>query len=414
MVRLAIIADDLTGSLDTGIKFTRQGIRTQIFLNRQISMDTVLPDTEVIVIDTESRHLPAKEAGEVVADVIGQCMEHGIHSFYKKTDSALRGHVGMELAVLAGKTGKTVRFVPALPQEDRYTENGIHYIRGVPVAESIFGTDSLNPVRHSELALLIREEAPVSTDVISLGGWREPSSGTDIAVYDGRTKEDLEMIADRLEAAHALDVTAGCAGFAPFLASKLGLSLHETESVAKKDKLIVISGSINSVTDQQLKYAEGQGFSRRILDPHERMAPGYLETMEGRKLLAEIDGLCDSCDRLIIDVLAPDPVAETQEHVKTCSLCRNCSSLAIAERLAELFVHITGRHPEAAIMIIGGDTFFAAMKQYPGIILNPVCEPVEGTVYVEGITKDHNLSLLSKSGGFGEKDLLIKLADIML
>ena len=65
---------------------------------------------------------------------------------------------------------------------------------------------------------------------------------------------------------------------------------------------------------------------------------------------------------------------------------------------------------DAFIMIIGGDTFFASIKEFPGIIIKPVCEPAPGTVLMEGSVNDRNLSLLSKSGGFGEKDLLIKLS----
>ena len=65
-------------------------------------------------------------------------------------------------------------------------------------------------------------------------------------------------------------------------------------------------------------------------------------------------------------------------------------------------------------MIIGGDTLYASIQQYPELVLNPICEPAPGTVLIRGSTRDHNLSLLSKSGGFGEKDLLIHLSNQLM
>ncbi len=126
MVKLAIIADDITGSLDTGIKFAKEGTATQVFLHSKLSFDAIEENTEVIVIDTETRHLAARKAGGIVGRTVAACMEHGIRNFYKKTDSALRGHIGSELTTLARRTGKKLYFIPALPQEDRYTRYGIH------------------------------------------------------------------------------------------------------------------------------------------------------------------------------------------------------------------------------------------------------------------------------------------------
>lgn len=414
MVKLAIIADDLTGSLDTGIKFAKEGIPTQIFLHRTIAFDAIEADTEVIVIDTETRHLTAREAGKIVEKVVADCMLYGIRNYYKKTDSALRGHIGSELAALARKTGQTVYFIPALPREDRYTKRGIHYIRGIPVAESIFCKDPFNPVRHSKVSQIIKEEEELN--VVEWGNALSDtfSPKTEVVVFDGRTEKDLEIIADYLEKNNKLSITAGCAGFAPHLAGRMHLRRRKPELPGGNPKLIILSGSINSVTGAQMELAAREGFYRRTLSPEEKLKPDYLGLPEGIALLEELDRICDSHDRIIIDVLCPDDEEATRQLAESCHISGEEIPGKIAGRIGELFLHMTGRYPEAAIMLIGGDTFYAAAMQCPGIALKPVYEPVDGTVFVKGITKDHNLSLLSKSGGFGEEDLLINLSHIIL
>ena len=233
-------------------------------------------------------------------------------------------------------------------------------------------------------------------------------------MIDGRTEKDLEVIADYLQRSNLLSVTAGCAGFAPHLAGKMNLRRAKPEPPTRCQKMIVLSGSINAVTGAQIELASREGFCRRTLSPEEKLKPDYLSLPEGKELLEELDQICDDHDRIILDVLCPEEEEATRRLAESCHISGEDIPRKIAGRIGELFLHLIGRHPEAAIMIIGGDTFYAAVMQCPGIVLEPVYEPVDGTVFVKGITKDHNLSLLSKSGGFGEKDLLIKLSHIIL
>jgi len=58
-MKLAIIADDFTGSNDTGVQFAKKGLQTIVTtVTEEIPKD--LKDHEVLVVDTESR-FDAKE-----------------------------------------------------------------------------------------------------------------------------------------------------------------------------------------------------------------------------------------------------------------------------------------------------------------------------------------------------------------
>ncbi len=50
MYKLAIIADDLTGALDPGIKFVQAGAKTQLFLNFSFTAPDIYEDTNVIAV----------------------------------------------------------------------------------------------------------------------------------------------------------------------------------------------------------------------------------------------------------------------------------------------------------------------------------------------------------------------------
>ena len=65
MILLLIIADDFTGALDTGVQFAAHGIRTQVVVDPQVDFSD--HDAKVLVVDTETRHLPPKEAYDVVS-----------------------------------------------------------------------------------------------------------------------------------------------------------------------------------------------------------------------------------------------------------------------------------------------------------------------------------------------------------
>ncbi|HRR92238.1 MAG TPA: four-carbon acid sugar kinase family protein, partial [bacterium] len=90
MPKLLIIADDLTGALDTGIQFSKIGVDTVVSINP----GELVSDTDVIVADTESRHLLPETAYERVRRVLSITGEVGY--VYKKTDSTLRGNTGAE------------------------------------------------------------------------------------------------------------------------------------------------------------------------------------------------------------------------------------------------------------------------------------------------------------------------------
>ena len=150
MVKLLIIADDFTGALDTGIQFVNKGIATQVFTKMPEDIGDIDEMTEVLVIDSETRPMPAAKAYDAVKNITEWAKAIKIPVIFKKTDSALRGNIGSELqAVLDGSGHDKVYFLPGYPKIDRCTVNGTHYIQGQLLEKSVFGQDPFEPVKLS-------------------------------------------------------------------------------------------------------------------------------------------------------------------------------------------------------------------------------------------------------------------------
>lgn len=219
MLRLLMIADDFTGALDTGVQLAAHGIPTQVVVGQA---DLSACSSTVLVVDTETRHLPAAKAAKAVEELTHSAVENGVGCIYKKTDSALRGNIGAELAALLKASGaRNLPFLPAFPQIGRTTKKGVHYIDGVPVNESPFGIDPFEPVRCAEVTKLIHLQTEIPAQNLRPG--ETASDKTGILVYDAATAADLEAAGRQLFQNGTPPVLAGCAGFAAFLPELLGL-----------------------------------------------------------------------------------------------------------------------------------------------------------------------------------------------
>lgn len=82
MTFLLIIADDFTGALDTGVQFAACGISTKVVVDPETDLSG--DRAQVLVVDTETRHLPAGEARSVVLRLAVRARKAGIPYIYKK------------------------------------------------------------------------------------------------------------------------------------------------------------------------------------------------------------------------------------------------------------------------------------------------------------------------------------------
>jgi uncharacterized protein YgbK (DUF1537 family) len=218
------IADDLTGALEVGACFPGSIVSTNRFVSEP-------PDAAALVVDTETRHLPAEEAAAIVHEIVLSARRFHPSLIYKKTDSTLRGNIAAEFgALLKAVPGKELVYVPAYPQMGRTVKEAHLLVHGVPVHETAFARDPLNPVVSSNIRALMGE-LPVT-------------------ILDGESIADLEFAAQSILQQDAPPIAAGPAALAACLRSGC-----KTAPLPRVSRSLVVNGSMHPVSAEQIDFA---------------------------------------------------------------------------------------------------------------------------------------------------------------
>ncbi len=411
MIKLLVIADDFTGALDTGVQFRAKGTVIRLLSEKKSPFSQLPENTNVLIVDAETRHLPAEDAAKIVGQITSEAVKNGVYTIYKKTDSALRGNIGAELAaVLSASGGTRLHFVPAYPQMGRTTHEGIHYIEGVPVAQSVFGKDPFEPVRYSSVAQIIHSQRDVQ--VISSDWESCPAPG--IVLHNSQNQEDLRRIAKELNQKDQLHLLAGCAGFASVLPDILGLEKEEDLLPGFTPKLLTICGSINPITLQQLDAAEDEGVPRIRLNVRQKLDAAWLETWDADAAISGWAALAQSHDSIIIecDGLGEPQMLEAMR--RQLGLDMDQMRRRISETMGEILKRLLDRGLKATLLVTGGDTLMAFMEKICQDELVPICEIASGVVLSQVRYRGETYNLLSKSGGFGARSLLSDLEMLLV
>ncbi|MFO1141090.1 MAG: four-carbon acid sugar kinase family protein [Amaricoccus sp.] len=119
-----IIADDLTGALDSAVTLTGAGLRCVVARRPGDIAAALALRPDVLGVSTASREGSVEAARAAVAaavDAVGALP--GI--VFKKVDSRLKGHVAGEVATLAERSGRGRALVaPAIPVQGRVVAGG--------------------------------------------------------------------------------------------------------------------------------------------------------------------------------------------------------------------------------------------------------------------------------------------------
>ena len=407
---LLIIADDFTGALDTGVQFAARGIKTRVVVGADAALTH--QNADVLVVDTETRHLPAAQAYAAVEGLVQRAKYAGFAYLYKKTDSALRGNVGAELAALLSASGsRQLAFLPAFPQMNRVTKNGVQYIDGVPVTESPFGVDPFEPVRHAAVTDLLAEQTDLpAASFPALAADSSVPAEDGILVFDAATVDELRSTGRALLNNGGLRVLAGCAGFGAVLPELLGLGGTDVTCPALDPRLLVICGSVNAITLAQLDKAEQAGFTRLRLTPHQKLMPDYWRSADGRMTLDHIEETLAAHPYNIIETNDEGGNEPTATAADALGLTREEMRVRIASGIGQLVGALFASPAVGTLLLTGGDTLLQCMNSVGVHELEPICEMEHGVVLARFGCGGTTRYVITKSGGFGQADLLTALA----
>lgn len=377
---IVILADDLTSAGDGAAPFSQAGHDARILLTA--TADVPAHAVGVSAVDLRSRVL-GEDAAVVRTERAARRFANA-EVLVKTVDSTLRGHVAAELrAAWAGSRKHAVVLAPAFPAEGRVTVNGVQYVHGVPVHESDYARDPVNPVRSSDLASLLPEAVLARPD--GAAALPELIANGNLIVYSAADDGDLDVL---VGAVPRLDevLWVGSPGLAAALARRCArASGRPTPRPAPARRPLIVVGSTNPASRRQLAELRTRGDVQCVtvaVDPTPAM---------------------EALRHATAPILALQTPGE--RHTPQAAQALASSQAVVVRALAE-------DHAVDALVITGGETATTVLEPLGATGIDLLDEPEPGVVRGT-LTGRLALPVLIKAGGFGDDALLLRLCHLI-
>ena len=371
---LGIIADDLTGTTDAVLPFFSAGCDTQVIFDSQHLSHWNSPSVQAWAVNTQSRHLPPREA----ASRVWQAAEYmhrtlGVDVLYKKIDSTLRGPIGAEcLAMLDALEADGMIIAPAYPSYRRRTAGGYVLVEGIPVEQTAIARDPRSPVRQSHLPTLLQQQVskpewvghielstilhgagPIHTEIAE-----QINAGKRLLVLDACSEVDMEQIALAIQTGRRVMnlVPCGSAGLARALSrywqqpDNPPAWMTQLSPPPVRESTLIVVGSATDVCRKQQQTLElmNPDVPQLIVPPDVLLGLTPIDTLVNETIrhLSESEAVVLSSQSVVADTLE---LADTQQVAD--------ASIRVEQTLAILTAAVLHQQP-ANLILTGGETAY--------------------------------------------------------
>ena len=414
MLRIAIIADDLTGANDTGVQFCHHGFNTLVIIDPASINDLNVHPGKVLSINTNSRSMKADEAYTAVYNIAEILRNKKISHLYKKIDSTLRGNPGVELDALMDASQAPLGLViPSFPANGRIVRDGNLYVMNT-ISSSRLPSAELNMKTHCYIPEVLKQQMKRKVGLIELENVRKGTEQLleaiqqaqkeyEVLVIDAVTEKDLENIACAIKSL-SKSIIAGSAGFASYIDLSWNVKGNPCKQTIKKipddGVTLFVAGSRNPITTQQI-----DELSKVTNCVPVALNPAAMIDIEQRKQEIErvmkiiLNNLYYS-NTVIITV--GNQMAVSEGYVKIGSIIAKTIGTIVNQ--LSLILNIKG------LIIAGGDTALNICNSLDVAGINLVTELLDGIPfgYLYGKKLD-GLPIVTKAGGFGTPDAFVKI-----
>jgi uncharacterized protein YgbK (DUF1537 family) len=388
-IRVLIVADDLTGAMDSAVPFASRGLRVKVIPSPEKQPSTVL-EAEVIAIATNTRHSPPDEAAATVERVARQALSYQPEIVIKKVDSTLRGRIAEECRAMSDALGKESLIVcPAVPSQQRSVINGEIHLGEIPLRKTAFASDIRSPAPAVPMEQLFQKQ---------FGGWdifsgkaavaargNQINHRQSIIIFDARTDGDIRAVINNRRSQLEGDLLIGASGLTEAVAQVLLGSVRPGNKgdVSSAGKFLFVLGSAALETARQLDTLS------------KNHAVSLHELTDAEPLNATTAASLDVKSTIFV-LKAPDREQSGQ-----------LDSGAVLYALAISAAHLISRFNISNMLLTGGDTCEATLAQLSVEAVTVQGEIQPGTVYGNAETAEGKINLVTKAGGFGQPDLFL-------
>ncbi|MCM3443508.1 four-carbon acid sugar kinase family protein [Metabacillus halosaccharovorans] len=423
---IGVIADDITGSNDIGVMFSKSGYIADIYSWHSFMRDQ-LPDKwpDVLIFDTDSRLDQATTAYQKVYRATKEMQQAGAVQFINKTCSVFRGNIGVEFdAMLDSLDEEFAIVVLGFPKNGRTTIDSVHYVYGEKLENSQFKLDPIHPMTQSNLVEILQAQTKrtvlgLKQDIIKEGyevikqeihKVRE-NKQAHYLILDVADQEDLYEIAKAVKNEKVICGSSALAEELPKVKSKQ-VTKQKTAPLPKLipgKGLFCAAGSLMPQTYKQVEYMKNTGCYVVELDTLSLIQQGVTNQLD--PLISEIVKKINEGQHVVLHSSnTQDKVKKTKETAAELNWSNTEVSRFISSTIAAITSEVISQTGQHRFVIAGGDTSATVCKAL-GISGMRVWEEIQpGLPSCISHTHPSYLFVL-KSGSFGDETFIKQAFD---
>ncbi len=380
--RVLIVADDLTGAMDSAGPFAARGVETWVVALPLRCDPASLNAASVVSVNTDSRHATPTQAAARLTQIVRHLDCASFDLVIKKIDSTLRGNVVAETMALRELSGRQKTLVAAaFPAQGRTVCGGVVHVEGQPLAQTAFARDALSPPPLVPLQeAFAGAQAGLRVGVVASGARFDDSN--DIWIADSATDADLTHAVETFRSRFSSTLMVGSAGLTQALAAACFASRTVPLPAPRVAGTIVFAvGSRAARSADQVEALAALPDTRVLHAPNGRMSTGVIPAARNLVLQATADGVG-----------------------------REVQSERVAADMARHAIEIVAQARAQALVATGGDTAIAVLDASENPALQVCGDLLPGIPYARILLGGEPLWLITKAGGFGGRDTFCEVA----
>lgn len=368
---MTILADDLSGALDTAVVFRMRGARTLVRLDSQSHTSPMDDGVDVQAWNVDDRHALSTQAR---SQVLERLRERDL--IYMKVDSTLRGPVGAQIDTILQSVPRyhSALVCPAYPENGRAVMGGRIYVEGQPLEHTASVRDPENPMASGNIVEILRGTSRHRVQLVRIEDLSPIDHPAEIYVVDAKTSADLHRLAQYITA-HPSVLPVGSAGLARALAEIWwGVpAAPYPDVIGRVDQILALVGSLHPTTREQVVRAATSG-------------SWVVQTPFGKSVWR-------------------DQISHAPAVILTTPMDRIAHAHAVLEDMVRVAAYHVARQlargQRLTVVATGGDTALAFFRHLAVGRLWPKTELAPGVVLSVADVHGQPLSVITKSGAFG-------------
>lgn len=399
--RLGLIADDLTGALDTGAQFQQKGLLTVVPFRYNRSFG----DVAVVAFNSHTRHAEDTVAFRRVLHLTRRLKGRIL---FKKVDSTLRGNVATEIvAMLEGSRLPKAILAPAFPSQGRTLEEGILKFYGTPIHRTAYRDAFSPPLDTSFVPELV--ERVIGEPVGYLGrealrqgalklSERIREAEERVILLDSFTQRDLRLVAQAWWSFLRDEVlVCGSAGLAQEIDLGGGTNPVKSFRIPKREgPLLLVSGSRHEKTLKQVQKVL-EVFRFPLIEPEmEDFTSPKRSLKEIRKVAERVADALLRSRGVVLSTSFRERVEGEEGRV--------------AKNLGRVVEQVLRCRKISSLTLSGGDVAMAVCQRLSSAAMRIETEILQGIPLSSLLGGPYDgLHVVTKGGGLGEPDAFVQV-----